>query len=160
MISLFHQNPLLQNTAAKYGIIDKYVDGISRLSYSEEILRQSMKKLLALQKEYAISEMVLLLLPSRALWLGENRDIEVEMHDSFAALLKSEGLAVVDLRPVFEASGNPMQYHFQHDGHWNINGHEKAAQKLFQFIRATRHMSSLQVSVERPNKTHETGKFF
>ncbi|GAK49308.1 hypothetical protein U14_00529 [Candidatus Moduliflexus flocculans] len=141
MISTFHQNPLLNNIAVRYGIIDEYEDGISRIMYSDEILRKSCEKLLALRQKYAISEMVLLLIPSRALWLGGNQEIEAKMHVQFASLLREHGFEVVDLRPVFEASGNPMQYHFQHDGHWNVAGHQKAAEELLKHLNMQRETS-------------------
>jgi len=136
IISLFHQHPFLNTIAVRYGIIDDYTDALSRLTYSEKILGKSCEKLLALRQKYAISEMILLLIPSRSLWLGDNQEVEAKMHARFATLLREHGFTVVDLRPVFEASGNPMQYHFQHDGHWNAAGHQKAAAELFTSLNA------------------------
>ncbi len=136
VIGLFHQNPLLNTIAVRYGIIDDYTDAISRLTYSEEILDKSCEKLLALRQKYAISEMFLVLIPSRALWLGDNQEVERKMHERFVTLLRGYGFTVVDLRPVFEAGGNPMQYHFQHDGHWNVAGHEKATEELMTSIKS------------------------
>ena len=145
LIGLFHQNPFLNSLAVRYGIIDDYTDALSRLTYSEEILGKSCEKLLALRQKYAIPEMILLLIPSRSLWLGDNQEVEAKMHDRFALLLRENGFTVIDLRPVFEASGNPMQYHFQHDGHWNATGHQKAAEELFAVLNARQQQASTNI---------------
>jgi hypothetical protein len=51
--------------------------------------------------------------------------------------LADHGLLVVDPRPVFEAGGQPLQYHFANDGHWNVRGHRVAAQLLADALRAS-----------------------
>ena len=74
---------------------------------------------------------VALIIPSRALWVGKNREAEAKVHDLFVSeIRKNTNVEVVDMRPVFEATGNPMQFHFKHDGHWNEKGHRWAGRYL------------------------------
>ncbi len=42
----------------------------------------------------------------------------------------------LDLRPVFERGGHPLDYHFEHDRHWNGEGHRVAAEALVDVINA------------------------
>ena len=78
---------------------------------------------------------VVLIIPARGLWIGKHRDAEAKVHDLFVSeAKKNPNLHVVDMRPVFEATGDPMQFHFKHDGHWNVTGHQQAAKNLAQEI--------------------------
>jgi hypothetical protein len=36
----------------------------------------------------------------------------------------------VDVRAAMEKSGNPMGFHFKHDGHWTAAAHRLAASQL------------------------------
>ncbi len=37
-------------------------------------------------------------------------------------------------RPYFEATGNPLQFHYQKEGHWNKDAHRMAAQEIFDYL--------------------------
>jgi len=37
---------------------------------------------------------------------------------------------MLDLRPLMEAGGTPLVYHFNNDGHWNARGHALAADAI------------------------------
>lgn len=141
VISLFHQNPMLKALAGKFGIMDRYPDGINRTVYSEEILKKSSARLRQLQSNCQIPTITLVIIPSRALWIGEHRAIELKVHQDFVRLLRNQGFNVIDLRPAFEEGGEPLQYHFENDGHWNEKGHLKAAEIIFVYLRATRQNS-------------------
>jgi len=76
----------------------------------------------------------ILIIPSRALWIGAETKQALKMHLDFVAALKRLKIPVVDVRPLMEATGMPMNYHFDHDGHWNAKGHSIAAQALARHI--------------------------
>jgi hypothetical protein len=135
LISLFHQNRMLKDLASKFGIMDQYADGINRFAYSEAVLRQTSQRLVRLQTDCQIPNVMIVVIPSRALWIGDNRECEFQAHTEFVTILRAAHFNVVDLRSVFEADGNPFQYHFQHDGHWNQQGHHKAAEAIARQIK-------------------------
>lgn len=90
-------------------------------------VRSTADYILTLSKEYNLS---VLLIPSRGLWVGGNQQAAAAAHSKFAGELRRLGLTVIDLRPVMEATGNPMGFHFLNDGHWRPRGHELAARVL------------------------------
>jgi hypothetical protein len=77
----------------------------------------------------------IIIVPSRALWVAEERDAEKLFHNKFIKALKNLGLNVIDLLPYFEEDGNPTIYHFKNDGHWNERGHQKAAEVLLSYYK-------------------------
>ena len=87
----------------------------------------SAERLARLVDNYDATVMVI---PSRGLWAGDNQEVESLVHEALLSRLREMRIDVVDLRPVFEASGNPMQFHFDNDGHWNPTGHRMAAGAL------------------------------
>ena len=125
--TVFHGSSALRSLAVKLGWIIPSLDLATRNVYSEKALESSAARLSRLAMR---SRTTILLIPSRLLWVAENQDAERRVHDRFKALLEEKGLSVVDLRPIFEAGGNPMQYNFKLDGHWNESGHAKAAEAL------------------------------
>lgn len=130
LIGTIHQNRFLKNIAVRTGVMDKTVDGINRFQYSEDILRQTCEKLLSLKTICQIPRVTLVMIPSRGLWLGDNQDVERKTHKTFVAILEEEGFQVIDLLLFFEEGGEPLQYHFASDGHWNPKGHYKAAEVI------------------------------
>jgi hypothetical protein len=77
---------------------------------------------------------VVLIIPSRALWMGSSRSTETLTHDLFVSELKKRGVDVLDMKPLFEAEGNPLQYYFRVDPHWNELGHKLAGQCIARHI--------------------------
>lgn len=71
-----------------------------------------------------------LIIPSRGLWLGPDAGAWDDAHRRFVAALRARHVDVLDLRPAIEAGGNPLDYYFRHDGHWNTVGHRLAADAL------------------------------
>jgi hypothetical protein len=43
---------------------------------------------------------------------------------------------MLDLRPLLEAGGAPLAYHFNNDGHWNARGHALAAEAIAKCLTA------------------------
>ena len=81
------------------------------------------------------NRVVVLIIPARGLWIGKHREAEAKVHDLFVSeVQKNQNIEVIDMRPVFEATGDPMQFHFKHDGHWNATGHQMGAKYLAEQI--------------------------
>lgn len=126
--NVFQQNAALQSLAVRLGlIIPHYQEGLGQHVYSEKAIESSVGRLAELSRFYRATIVVI---PSAGLWVGGNEDVERRVHDRFVALMRRLDLEVVDLRPVFEASGDPLRYHFKNDGHWNPAGHAKVADVL------------------------------
>lgn len=133
--SLIHQNDNMKRIALSLGLIIDNMQGMSKNKYNTAILDSSFREL---QKVIAGTDPVILIVPSRGLWVGDNIETESKVHDDFVALLKRSNLPFVDMRSILEAGGNPLQYHFRGDGHWNESGHAKAAEAL------ARHFSAIK----------------
>jgi len=95
--------------------------------FSEQVLVSSRDVLVELATNY---NSVILIIPSRALWFGENQAGERKVHEHFVELLCKAGLNVVDLRPAFEKTGDPLANYFATDPHWNPTGHFNSAVEL------------------------------
>jgi len=68
------------------------------------------------------------------LWHGNNRDIESKIHNDFVDKLRMDNIKVVDMRPIFEATGKPLQFSYTHNGHWNNEGHQRAAEAIYRYL--------------------------
>lgn len=91
-------------------------------------LDSTARRVDALLKPYPGS--LVLVIPSRANWSGDHRDTEAAIHAKLMALLDSHGVEFVDMKPVFEAAGEPLRFYFHTDAHWNAEGHRLAAETL------------------------------
>lgn len=122
-----HQTAWLKATAVWLGLITPNLEGIARNGYSEAAIDSSAAKVAELARK---DRLIALIIPSRALWVGDNRAVEDRVHKGFVAALARLGVDVIDLRPLFEASGRPLAFHFANDGHWNARGHRLAAEAI------------------------------
>ena len=61
--------------------------------------------------------------------------VENEVHINFTGLLRENKIDFIDLRKSFEAGGNPLNYHFENDGHWNENGHYLSAKGIYDYLK-------------------------
>lgn len=127
LTTMVHQTPGLKALAVRAGAIVPNLEGIARNSYAAETIAASAGKLRALSTRYRL---LVVLVPSRALWVGGNRAVEDRIHIALAVALAERGVAVLDLRPLFEAGGAPLGFHFANDGHWNARGHRLAAEAI------------------------------
>lgn len=119
-----HRTPWLKQVAIRTGLIVPSLQGIARHTYSAAMVDSSARQVATLSQRHRL---LVVLIPSRALWTGDNREVEDRIHRAFAAALARHGIEVVDLRPDLEAGGAPLSYHFANDGHWNQRGHRLAA---------------------------------
>ena len=119
-----HIRPALTRLFTGIGLIDDNIKAGLKNIYSEELIRESAQKLGDLAERY---DSWIVIIPSRMLWAGGNEIAEDRVHREFVQALRSRNLKVIDLRPDFEQSGDPLQYHFKFDGHWNAAGHRLAA---------------------------------
>ncbi len=95
--------------------------------WNEAVLRSSRDELIKL---VAGREAVILIIPSRRLWHGDNTATERRVHEEFVRLLGAANVRVVDMAPAMEKAGPPLAYYFNTDAHWNTRGHVLAAELL------------------------------
>ncbi len=104
-----------------------------RNEWNEVVLRTSRDELLKLVEG---RRALVLIIPARRLWDGDNIATERRVHDEFVRQLRDAGLSVVDVRAELEATGEPLAHYFQTDPHWNPRGHALAAQQLARSINS------------------------
>lgn len=126
-----HKTPSLKVLAARFGVLTPNLEGISTNIYNTDVIESSAEKLQGLSDFY---HPLVVLIPSRGLWVGPNRNAENRVHSALTASLIRRGIKLLDLRPWFEASGAPLTYHFSYDGHWNARGHALAAGAISQCL--------------------------
>ena len=97
----------------------------------ENAVSDSIRALVQIAKNYNLT---LMLIPSRGLWQGDKVNELSAYHEQVRKDLISAGLQVVDLRPVMEKTGAPLNFHFRNDGHWNPAGHAIAAETLSRYL--------------------------
>lgn len=127
LTTVVHQTPWLNGLAVRAGVIIPNLEGISKNDHDPEVIESSADKLQELSTRYRL---LVVLIPSRALWVGENRAVEDRVHKDLATALVKRGVAVLDLRPLFEKGGAPLAHHFANDGHWTARGHALAAEAI------------------------------
>lgn len=113
--------------------VARSVDELTRSNaYSDQVLASSVATLLDVTRD---RDALVVLIPSRGLWSGKNREQEARIHQRFAELLQGEGLKVLDMRPVLEATGRPLNYYFKTDPHWNAEGQRLTGEELARRLR-------------------------
>lgn len=127
LTTMIHQTPALKALAVGAGAIVPNFKGMGLNTYDARVIEASADQLQALSKRFPT---LVVLIPSRALWIGDNRAEEDRVHQALVAALIRRGIAVLDLRPLMEASGTPLAHHFANDGHWNARGHTLAAEAI------------------------------
>lgn len=126
-----HRTPWLNDLAVRLGLLIPNFDGMARNSNAPEIVASSADRLQAIARY----DTLVVLIPSRALWVGDNRETEDRVHRALVAALAQRGVATLDLRAAWEANGAPLAYHFTNDGHWNPRGHHLAAQVIAERLK-------------------------
>ena len=134
LTTVVHQSASLRALAVRHGLITDNLAGMYRNEYFQPAIDSSVALLRHLDEQF---ETIVVIVPSRGLWVGPNRQEEDRVHTAFVASLRAAGVSVLDLRPVMESSADPLQFHFRNDGHWNREGHRLAAQQIARFIMET-----------------------
>ena len=130
LAALAHQNDFFCRPALKLGWIRSNYDGMQKNVYSETVIAGTVKRLLGLTRPF---NALLVIIPSRGLWIGNNRAIERKVHEKFTSSLRESGINVVDLGQDFEKTAYPLTHYFKNDGHLNEKGHLAAARALAEF---------------------------
>lgn len=125
--TMIHQSAWLNAAAIGLGVITPNIDGMAANAESATVIASSADRVQQIARRYRTTVM---LIPSRGLWAGSNRESEDKVHRALVAALQARGVEVLDLRPLLEAGGAPLGYHFDNDGHWNARGHRVAAQAI------------------------------
>lgn len=127
LVTAVHDTPWLEEAAVRLGLIIPNFEGFPQNVFSPETIRSSADLVRSIAEG---SRTLVLLIPSRGLWVGTNREVEDRIHEAMVAALERRGLDVLDMRPLMEKGGHPLSYHFANDGHWNRAGHRLAAKAI------------------------------
>ena len=132
-VTTVQQTPWLRDMAVRAGLIVPNLEGIAKNDYDPAVIDSSARRLQEIAERYRA---LVVLIPSRALWVGNSRTraIEERVHTAFIVALQRRGIDVLDLQPVLEAQLAPLSYHFDNDGHWNVRGHALAAHAISQHL--------------------------
>jgi len=127
LTSFVHRTAFLRKAFIRIGLVKDNFAGMRTNDFDKAEIISSVNQLVELSSNY---DSTIIIIPSRGLWIGDNQRNERLVHDAFVERLRQHRLTVVDLRPVFEQCGEPLNYHFEYDGHWNPDGHEVAAKTI------------------------------
>lgn len=125
----------------KIGISHSVDELTHKNELSTQVLTSSRDQLLQITTN---CHSLILIIPSRALWFGENKVAEQQVHQRFVQLLRESGLQIVDMKPVLDQMDNPLDCYFKNDPHWNAKGHAAAAAALQQHLLTAEDWSFLR----------------
>lgn len=127
MATAIHRVPRLEALAAETGLVRRNLGAVVDRPFDAASVEATADRLAALAQGY---ETIVLIVPSRGLWLERTKEDADRVHRAAVAAIAARGLTVVDPRAAFEATGAPLSLHFARDGHWNEGGHRLAAECL------------------------------
>jgi hypothetical protein len=145
LTTIVHRSETLSRVTAKWGLLVPNVEGVRQNRLSETVLKDSTDRVNLLTRQY---QTTVLIIPSRGLWVGDNRKTEELVHERFIQMLKGESIEVIDLKPHFEKNGDPLQYHFAGDGHWNARVHAMVAEVLANYFKGSKSVIAIDLRVE------------
>lgn len=126
----FKTNPAIRDFSIKIGLIKDVVGGTEFRTKTERELKSSYQQL---EKIIEGNQSLVVLIPSRMIWVEHRKDIALASHENFKNILDIHQIQYLDLKPIFEEySSDPLhELHYIEDGHWNKKGHEIAAHAIF-----------------------------
>lgn len=130
--SLAQQTPWLRAPAEYLGLIRATLPSSSKRIPDASIIHQTIERLKLLADA---AETTVMVIPSRHLWFGNDKASVATAYSRFILEAGQAGLDIVDLRHAFQASGEPLSYHFKNDAHWRPEGHRLAALILNRHLR-------------------------
>jgi len=135
LTAIIHQNAHLERVASRMKLVAEDPIRSGTRFPSKVAIESSVKRLKTLQEHHQIGKVTIVIIPSRGLWLGDERQMHAKVHEEFVGGLLANGFKVIDLRGTFEKEGAPLQYHFKNDPHWNAQGHLQAAEAIFRYLK-------------------------
>ena len=134
--SIIHQNRIIRNFFLSIGIIKPplYVDSYTGISYDflNKAVDSSVKEL----KYFKKFNTVILINPSRYLWVKETKEKAEYKHNRFVKKLEENKYFVIDLKELFINYENPVnELHFQIDGHLNIFANKVIGEFIFNELK-------------------------
>lgn len=128
----YHTNPLIKGLGlASNDPHERYTLTFER-SYSLPAIISTVQRAKEIAQGF---DTIFLIIPSRFLWISKNHEVEDRIHRDFISQMQKEHLTVVDPRRYFEQTGNPLDCHFKHDGHWDEKGHRLVAQAIADYLK-------------------------
>ena len=124
--SLITQVEWLRAIALRAGLIVP-LEQIAKRAVDGAVIDSTARRVARLARRFRTT---IVIAPMRGLWIGANTENERRIHERFIDRLGALGLDIIDMRPLQERGGKPMEYHFTNDGHWNPSGHALAAGAL------------------------------
>ncbi len=125
--SLVHQSEWLRGMLTRLGLIAQFSHTPVIQASTDAAIQSSLGVIAEINQSYNLT---VLIIPSRALWIGEKKVAAALTHSKIVAGLKSANIHFVDPRDQMERGGTPLSYHFENDGHWTVEGHRLAAEML------------------------------
>ncbi len=125
--SIVHRSPQLKKIFIDLGLINPNMMGFPRRKFDQTVIEASARKLAEVTNGY---QSVVIVCPSRGLWVDETAAEERKIHAALLSQLSKLGVEFIDTVPAFEESGRPLDSFFKNDGHWRPEGHKMLARFL------------------------------
>lgn len=132
MTQQVHQHPVLREYAVSLGLIRPNLNASLTDVPDETAVAATIRRLSKIAARFRATVVVI---PSRYTWFGPRQKVLSAIHDEISRGLAERNIDILDLKPVFEANGAPLAYHFENDGHWRPAGHAKAAEVLARHLK-------------------------
>ena len=120
--SKIHSNKIIENLLFSLGISNKLQPTQLPIYFqTDSLITQSIDLIKEITSDF---ETVVLIIPSRYLWVDEHKEKTNEVREKFIQQLRKESIPYLDIKPIFEAkSDNPLkEFYYDYDGHWNVEG--------------------------------------
>jgi len=128
------KNKVIQKLLYKLHLARDIDQLILKNKIDQRAIDESMEKIEQIRT--MSGRLVVLIIPSSGMWRGTQCDVERTFYEMTRAALVRHRFEVVDVFPEFMRRGNPVQFYFATDPHWNAAGHLTAATALSEYLGA------------------------